>query len=119
MANLVVEGVGSVNLKPGSSLFDIFDRQYWLQEYYEETLKGQGPKFREFKLSEGVHYQYNESTEEELSSENNDESSEEEIITSKECVRPSEEDLDRILDEVDIEPIIKKEDNDSDDAHLD
>ena len=62
MANLVVEGVGSVNLKPGRSIFDIFDRQYWLQEYYEETLKGQGPKFREFKLSEGVHYQYNEST---------------------------------------------------------
>ena len=62
MADLVVEGVGSVNLKPGSSLFDIFDRQYWDQEYYEVILKGQGPKFREFKLSEDVHYQYNEST---------------------------------------------------------
>ena len=63
--------------------------------------------------------QYEESTEEELSSENNDESSEEEIICCKECVRPSEEELDRILDEVDIEPIIKKEENDSDDGHLD
>ena len=44
MADLVVEGVGSVNLKPGSSLFDIFDRQYFDQEYYEVILKGQGPK---------------------------------------------------------------------------
>ena len=62
MANLVVDGAGSVKLKPGSSLFDIFDRQYYDQEFYEEILKGQGPKFREFKLSEGVHYQYKEST---------------------------------------------------------
>ena len=61
--------------------------------------------------------QYEESTEEELSSESNDESSEEEIICSKKCI--SEEELDRILDEVDIEPIVKKEENDSDDAHLD
>ena len=62
MADLVVDGEGSVKLKPGSSLFDIFDRQYFDQEYYEVILKGQGPKFREFKLSEMVHYQYDEST---------------------------------------------------------
>ena len=62
MADLVVDSGSPVKLKPGSSLFDIFDRQYFDQEYYEEILKGQGPKFREFKLSEDVHYQYNEST---------------------------------------------------------
>ena len=38
MADLIVDSGSPVKLKPGSSLFDVFDRQYFDQEYYEVIL---------------------------------------------------------------------------------
>ena len=62
MSNLVTQTTSPVKLKPGSFIIGVYDRQYWLPEYYKEILKEQGPKFREFKLQEMVHYNFNEST---------------------------------------------------------
>ena len=55
MSNLVTETTSPVKLKPGSFIIAVYDRQYWLPEYYKEILKEQGPKFREFRLQEMVH----------------------------------------------------------------
>ena len=62
MSNLVTQTTSPVKLKPGSFIIGVYDRQYWLPEYYKEILKEQGPPFREFKLQEMVHYNFNEST---------------------------------------------------------
>ena len=62
MSNLVTQTTSPVKLKPGSFIIAVYDRQYWLPEYYKEILKEQGPKFREFRLQEMVHYNFNEST---------------------------------------------------------
>jgi len=62
MSNLITETTSPVKLKPGSFIIAVYDRQYWLPEYYKEILKEQGPKFREFRLQEMVHYNFNEST---------------------------------------------------------
>ena len=62
MATLITETASPVKLKPGSLLFTVYDRQYWLPEYYKDVLKEQGPPFREFVLDEMVNYSYKEST---------------------------------------------------------
>ncbi len=61
MATLITETASPVKLKPGSLLFTVYDRQYWLPEYYKDILKEQGPPFREFVLGD-FNYKYNEST---------------------------------------------------------
>ena len=61
MATLITETASPVKLKPGSLLFTVYDRQYWLPEYYKDVLKEQGPPFREFVLGD-FNYKYNEST---------------------------------------------------------
>ena len=60
MADLITSG-SKVQIPAGSELHDIYDFQYWDEEYYQVILKGQGPKYREFKLSD-LFYKYDEKT---------------------------------------------------------
>ena len=60
MADLITSG-SKVQIPAGSELHDIYDLQYWDEEYYRVILRGQGPKYREFKLSD-LFYKYDEKT---------------------------------------------------------
>ncbi len=60
MAELVTTG-STVEIPAGSIVNTIYRREYWLEEYYVEILKSQGPKYREFVLSD-LFYSYNETT---------------------------------------------------------
>ena len=60
MADLVTTG-STIQIPAGSIVNTIYRREYWLEEYYVEILKSQGPKYREFVLSD-LFYSYNETT---------------------------------------------------------
>ena len=51
MADLVTKG-STIQIPAGSIVNTIYRREYWLEEYYVEILKSQGPKYREFVLSD-------------------------------------------------------------------